>query len=251
MNKLGIIITGTTRGIGKEIRSLYLESHYVISVNRGQDSTGDVSITENEGFATICGNISDQKTWVSVKNFCIAHSIEIDKIFFNAGINIPDISSLGSTEFSFIKNTETNFISIATAINILGAKMARRFIVLSSMSTIFTGNNHIAYSLSKASCELLFSSLNQASNTNKFQILRLGPVKSDFTNDLILSAGRVKKILFKALALNSKDCAQLIKINSDKKDVLINLPLKSLIIYLTLKKVRKILTSSKSYVFPS
>ena len=203
-----VIITGTKRGIGKDLKLLYLQTHFVISINRATEVSCGVIFSEatpNE--ITFNLNIEDPNTWEKIKQFCASKSIEIDLVLFNAGVNIAD-NEIGYTAIeSFTKNLNTNFYSVLTAINTLGISFSPKFIYISSMSVIFSNINNSSYSLSKNSSEKLFFLLNRTHSGDKFQIIRLGPVKTDFTKNLMLNSSILKKILFNLIALQSSNCA--------------------------------------------
>lgn len=250
MNKFGIVISGTTRGIGKEIMGLYSRSHFVVSVNRGDEkSLSTLKITASDNSATVNGDILDPKTWMAVKKFCIQNSIEIEKVFFNAGVNKSDHTIDAAR--SFIENSEVNFISVATAINAIGVNGSKKFIVLSSMSTIYPNEKNISYALSKISCEALFSHLNRYTRASNFQVLRLGPVNTEFSRETACENSMFKALAFKIVALDSKDCAKLIHYYAQTNKKIVNIPFRSLLIYLILKWLRLFLRPHKSFLFPS
>jgi len=247
-----VIITGTRRGIGKELKLLYSKTHFVISVNRVIDeSYFDNHCESTNGEITFNSDIEDAYTWEEINRFCISKSIKIDMIFFNAGINIPDNHIASSPTTVFMKNLNTNFFSVLTAINTLGINFSCKFIYTSSMSVLFTNRDNFSYALSKNYVEILFTTLNQIYTTNQFQVLRFGRVKTDFTKDLIIESGILKKAIFKFIALEPYDCAFQISKYAATNRNLVNLPLSSYLIYLFLKFLispfRGFNTSKKNY----
>jgi short-subunit dehydrogenase len=227
-----VIITGTKRGIGHELKLQFLRTHFVISINRTVDqSSVDLNFKSNNNEIIFNLNIEDPNTWVKIKEFCKLNSYEIDFIFFNAGINISDNEFNYTPMDVFTKNLNTNFNSVLTSINCLGINFSSKFIYISSMSVLFSSKNNISYALSKNCAETLFITLNSIYKNNKFQIIRLGPVKTDFTKDLLINSGILKKSLFKLIALDCSDCAIQISKYAKTNKSLINLPLSSYILY--------------------
>ena len=85
--------------------------------------------------------------------------------------------------------------------------------------------------------------------TSKFQILRLGPVDTDFTKGVIHDGGLLKKIIFKIVVLESTDCAKLIHFYAQTNKEIVNIPIRSLVIYIILKWLRLFFTPHKSFLY--
>jgi short-subunit dehydrogenase len=240
------VISGTTRGIGYELKKELSRSYFVISLNRIRNNKIKPYIVKDKFGIEILGNLNEKNIWLELKKYVEINKISVSKIFFNAGVNEAENDSVESIIKSFNKNLNINFNSIILAISILGTEFADKYVYLSSMSTIYPSKKNIGYALSKKSAEIFISLLNKTSN-NKFLLIILGPVKTDFTKDLEKNAGYFKKILFDFIALNKETCAKnIIKYSCMSKNIVFY-PKLSFLIYSGLNFIRKFSLQSSNF----
>ena len=244
-----VVVTGAGRGIGAEIVKQYANSVHVISIERPNNER-PLGVQKLERGYRVVGEISDPETWSAVMALTKENNFAVKKLYFNAGVNVADDSSVDSIVSTIEDNLSVNFHSVLNAMHTLGPHFSEKYIYISSMSTIFPGSENIGYSLSKVCSEVLFAALGRR-KIGAFQVFILGPIKTDFTKDLIQSAGALKKLVFNFIAMEKAECAQMILRKSNTPRPVIYLPVSSLVIYRALQVLRIFSTKVKLYGFPS
>jgi len=243
-----VIVTGAGRGIGAEIVKLYAVSSQVISIERPNNERPP-GVQKLETGYRVVGEISDPETWSAVNALTKQNSFVVKKLYFNAGVNVADDLSVDSIVSTVEDNLNINFYSVVTAMRVLGPNFSEKYIYISSMSTIFPGSENIGYSLSKVCSEILFSALGRR-RMGAFQVFILGPIKTDFTKDLIQNSGALKKLVFNFIAMEKTECARMIVQKSNTPRPVIYLPISALVIYRALQVLRIFSTKVKIYGFP-
>jgi short-subunit dehydrogenase len=241
-----IVITGTSRGIGYELKKELSDLYFVISLNRIRNNRLKPYIVKERFGIEILGNLNEKGIWLELKKYIKINRLKVTKVFFNAGVNIAEEDNTESIIKSFNENLNTNFNSIVLAIKILGTDFAEKFVYISSMSTIFPSTRNIGYALSKKSAEIFISLINKLSN-NKFLLIVLGPVKTDFTSNLESNAGFLKRILFNLVALNKATCAKNIIRYSNMSKNKVFYPKLPFLIYSILNFTRKLSFKSSTF----
>ena len=171
-------------------------------------------------------------------------------MYFNAGIGENSSNDIESIALNFQRAFEVNFLSVVKAISELRDNIVDKYVYISSMSTILPGVNAVGYALSKYSTELYFKELNKLSQNTLFQLIIIGPVKTDFNSEMLKNSSFIKKIIFNKIAINKLDCAKfIIKIGFCDRDI-IYYPFHSLLVFKLLKFFRLIRLQSRSFFPP-
>lgn len=169
LNNKVAIITGSTRGIGKEIAKLFLKNNAKVVVcgsnidnakKAVEELKNELSIT-NDVIMPIGINMKDKENIKEVVKEVINRFEKIDILVNNAGIT-SNVSLLDSTDEEFEEMFQINFFGVVTLTREVVKYMKNTggsIINTSSMVGMYGGRNQSAYSSSKFAINGLTKSL--------------------------------------------------------------------------------------------
>ena len=169
LNNKVALITGSTRGIGKSIASLFLESgaKVVVCGSNIENAERAVEQIKNElninddNIMPIGINMKDKENIKEVVNSIIERFGKIDILVNNAGIT-SNVSLLDSTDEEFEEIFQINFFGVVTLTREVVKYMKETggsIINTSSMVGMYGGRNQSAYASSKFAINGLTKSL--------------------------------------------------------------------------------------------
>ena len=249
MVKKCIVITGTSRGIGHELKGQLAKNFFIIEINRCDKKQKKKKVIYGASGINILGDFNGDEIWKTLKSYVQDNKLIVTQLFLNAGASFLE-DNTKSTVRSFQGSFDVNFNSVIRAIDILGINFAKKFIYFSSMNTIYPNRINLAYALSKKSTEIFMSSLNKFEK-NKFLVITLGPVNTSMLNKNYQNNGVFKNFILGLLALDVKDCVSYILKNLGSTKNNLMYPKSSYVIFTFLRFVRIFSFRSTSFISPS
>ena len=219
MKKKIVLITGTTSGIGEELRLLYNKNNYkTISVNR-IDSKKNESRNNISYYIDITSQLDIDNLIEDIKK----NNIQPDIYIFNAGVNKPDFENIFRKKI-FEEVLNINFFSINLFLESIKKYDLKNkvFIFISSFSTIFPNKNNVSYYFSKYLINRLYQSQNWIDKNNLYKIVYLGPVKTNIKRH-IKDEKKLNRFFFNLLSINKSYVAKKIfnfSLNSKKRIII-------------------------------
>lgn len=222
-----VLITGTTNGIGKKLKDIYLANRFkVISINRKNSILNDIPFHYNFNL-----DITNEQEVINLfKDFDKLGLFP--KIFiFNAGINKTDFKRNFDLK-NFNETISTNFLSINYFCNQINKKNINKktIIFISSFSTIFYNKNNMGYYVSKKLLNRYFETTIKEYPYNLYKLVSLGPVNTKIKR-YIEDEKKINKLFFSLLSIDSFKAAQKIYEFSHTKKLTLNYPFKVYLFY--------------------
>lgn len=222
-----VLITGTTNGIGKDLKNIYLSKKYeVISVNRVGSEVQNIKNSYNFNI-DISNKDEVNNLFITLNNKNFVPEIYI----FNAGINKTDfIGNYNNKNFNEVINT--NFLSVTYFCNnIINNNIQNKTLIfISSFSTIYYNKNCIGYYFSKLMINRYFEEIKISFPNNNYKLIAFGPIETKIKR-FFRNENTFNKFLFSVLSIKSFRAAKVIYNFSISKSTLKNYPYKVYLFY--------------------
>jgi len=174
---LNVIITGASRGIGKELAKYYSKENivYVISSNER-----NLNKLKSKNIIPIVCDLSDIDKVRELK------FENIDMVICNAGISLPHAPNFTCYE-EFEKLFKINFLSIHALLENIILDMKKRkkgkIVFISSLASIIASPTSLAYSASKRALNSYAQSLRNMLAKDNIKVINILPgfIKTDMT----------------------------------------------------------------------
>jgi short-subunit dehydrogenase len=179
---MNIIITGASRGIGKELVKRYVnkaDKIYAVASNEGK--LKELALTSKK-IIPVTLDLSDLE---KVREF--SHSVKnIDLVIANAAISLPHCA--GFTPFEEFKKTfDINFLSIHALLEGIVPQMQKRkkgkIVLISSLASLVAAPTSLPYSASKRALNSYAQSLRNLLAKDNIKVINILPgfIKTDMT----------------------------------------------------------------------
>jgi short-subunit dehydrogenase len=202
---LNVIITGASRGIGRELTLYYAEKNKVFAVARNESKLKELSKL-NENIIPVALDLSNLE---EVRKFSKKMANEnIEMVIANAGISLPFSENFTPFE-EFKKTIDVNFLSVHALLEYIVKDMMKRkkgkIVLISSLASMLGAPTSMPYSASKRALNSYAQSLRNILAKEGIKVINVLPgfIKTDMTakNDFYmpflmeLDEG-VKKIIY-------------------------------------------------------
>jgi len=179
---LNIIITGASRGIGKELLKKYeKKANKIYAVARDEDKLNEL---KSDKIISIKLDLSEIE---SVREFSKQMQSEnIDLIICNAAISLPHAPNFTPFE-EFKKTFEVNFLSIHALLEFIIPSMQKRksgkIVLISSLASLAASPTSMPYSASKRALNSYAQSLRNMLAKDNIKVINILPgfIKTDMT----------------------------------------------------------------------
>lgn len=208
---MNVIITGASRGIGRELARYYAKNNKVFAIARDEKKLKALQ-KENKNIIPIVCDLSniDEVRKLKFEN--------IDLVICNAGISLPHVPDFTPYE-EFERLFKINFLSIHALLENIVPDMQKRkkgkIVFISSLASIVASPTSLPYSASKRAINSYAQSLRNMLSRDNIKVINILPgfIKTDMTakNDFYmpflmeLDEG-VKRIIY-AIEKNKKEYA--------------------------------------------
>lgn len=173
------LITGTSRGIGKELAEYYLShKHIVIGCSRGHKTIDQTNYTHFQI------DITDEKAVITMFRYIKQTYGKLDNLINNASISNTSLGLLTSTytfENILKVNTTGTFICIREAAKVMIKNHYGRIINFTSGSVPINLDGTIPYTASKAAIEMMTKAFAQELAPYGITVNAIGPGMIDTT----------------------------------------------------------------------
>lgn len=192
--KKTVLITGASRGIGREIAKLFAENNYnvVINYNKSEDEAKELEKELSDKgydvriFKADVSNINEANALV---NFTIGQFEKIDILINNAGISRFNLfTDISFDEWHEVMNVNLNSVFYVTkkALQYMIPEHCGKIINISSMWGLVGSANEVHYSTSKAALIGMTKALAKELGPSNIQVNAIAPgvIQTDMLNDV-------------------------------------------------------------------
>jgi short-subunit dehydrogenase len=177
---LNVIITGASRGIGRELARFYAKNNKVFAIARDEGKLNELK-KENENIIPIVCDLSniDEVRKLKFEN--------IDLVICNAGISLPHAPDFTPYE-EFEKLFKINFLSIHAFLENIVPDMQKRkrgkIVFISSLAGVIASPTSLPYSASKRALNSYAQSLRNMLAKYNIKVINILPgfIKTDLTS---------------------------------------------------------------------
>lgn len=188
------LITGASKGIGKEMAKLFAENNYnvVINYNKSQKEAKELldELTANGHNARIYqADISNLHEANALVNYTIGQFEKIDVLINNAGISRYNMfTDISYEEWNEVMNINLNSVFYVTkkALQYMIPEHQGKIINISSMWGLVGASNEVHYSTSKAALIGMTKALAKELGPSNIQVNAIAPgvIETDMLNDV-------------------------------------------------------------------
>ena len=188
------LITGASRGIGREIAKLFAKNNYnvVINYNKSEDEAKELEKELSDKgydvriFKADVSNINEANALV---NFTIGQFEKIDVLINNAGISRFNLfTDISFDEWHEVMNVNLNSVFYVTkkALQYMIPEHSGKIINISSMWGLVGSANEVHYSTSKAALIGMTKALAKELGPSNIQVNAIAPgvIQTDMLNDV-------------------------------------------------------------------
>jgi short-subunit dehydrogenase len=176
-----VLITGASRGIGRELVRRYAKkANKIYAIARDKEKLKEL---ESE-FSNVKGVVLDLADLEKVREF--GREVDVDLVICNAGISLPH--SPNFTPFEDFKRTfDVNFLSIHAMLEGIVPKMQKRkegkIVFISSLASLVASPTSLPYSASKRALNSYAQSLRNLLAKDNIKVINILPgfIKTDMT----------------------------------------------------------------------
>ena len=176
-----ILITGVSRGIGRELVRRYAEkADKIYAIARDKEKLMEL---ESE-FNNVKGVALDLADLEKVREF--GRGVDVDLVICNAGISLPHSPNFTPFE-DFKKTFDINFLSIHALLEGIVPKMQKRkdgkIVLISSLASLVASPTSLPYSASKRALNSYAQSLRNLLAKDNIKVINILPgfIKTDMT----------------------------------------------------------------------
>jgi len=186
LNNKNVIVTGAGSGIGKEL-ALILSQKYacnVLAIGRGEENL-QALCKQQDKIIYKCADVSTQKGWEEIKEFCTQKNFEVDVIINNAGVihSFKKLIYLEEKEINKVIDTDYKSIiySFKTFYEQLKNSKRAGFITISSASAYLPIAGNTIYSSVKSASLAITEAIRQEVMKDNIYVgaVMPGPVITD------------------------------------------------------------------------
>lgn len=176
---MNVIITGASRGIGRELARYYAKNNKVFAIARDEKKLKELQKENENIFPVVCdlSNI-DEVRKLKFEN--------IDLVICNAGISLPHVPDFTPYE-EFERLFKINFLSIHALLENIVPDMQKRkkgkIVFISSLAGIIASPTSLPYSASKRAINSYAQSLRNMLAKDNIKVINIMPgfIKTDMT----------------------------------------------------------------------
>ena len=192
--KKTVLITGASRGIGREMARLFAKNNYNVVINYNKSEKEAKELEEelnNEGhdvriFKADVSNLNEANALV---NFTIGQFEKIDVLINNAGISrFKLFTDISFDEWHEVMNVNLNSVFYVTkkALQYMIPEHSGKIINISSMWGLVGSANEVHYSTSKAAIIGMTKALAKELGPSNIQVNAIAPgvIETDMLNDV-------------------------------------------------------------------
>ena len=227
MNNKCVLITGTTNGIGKDLKEIYLAKNYnVVSINKLGSKVGEIENNFNFNI-----DITIEKEVNNLFDKLLNEKLIPEIFIFNAGINKIDLDE--NFKFNnFHDVIETNFFSVTYFCNYINKKKLEKktLVFISSFSTIYYNKKSLGYYFSKLLLNNYFYEIKKLYPNNHYKLISLGPIRTKIKR-FIENESNLNRYIFSFLSIKSIRAAKVIYNFSNSNKSIMNYPFKVYLFY--------------------
>ena len=193
-NKKTALITGASRGIGREIARLFAKNNYnvVINYNKSEKEAQELLEElnkENLSARIFKADISNSQEANSLVNYTIGQFEKIDVLINNAGISRFNVfTDISYEEWHEVMNVNLNSVFYVTkkALQYMIPELQGKIINISSMWGIVGASNEVHYSASKAALIGMTKALAKELGPSNIQVNAIAPgvIETDMIKDI-------------------------------------------------------------------
>lgn len=193
-NKKTALITGASRGIGREIARLFAKNNYnvVISYNKSEKEAQellDELNNENLSARIFKADISNPQEANSLVNYTIGQFEKIDVLINNAGISRFNLfTDISYEEWHEVMNINLNSVFYVTkkSLQYMIPELQGKIINIASMWGIVGASNEVHYSASKAALIGMTKALAKELGPSNIQVNAIAPgvIETDMIKDI-------------------------------------------------------------------
>ncbi len=176
-----VLITGASRGIGRElIRRYSKKANKIYAIARDKEKLMEL---ESE-FSNVKGVALDLADLEKVREF--GRGVDVDLVICNAGISLPHSPNFTPFE-DFKKTFDINFLSIHALLEGIVPKMQKRkdgkIVLISSLASLVASPTSLPYSASKRALNSYAQSLRNLLAKDNIKVINILPgfIKTDMT----------------------------------------------------------------------
>ncbi|MGL6107461.1 elongation factor P 5-aminopentanone reductase [Romboutsia sp.] len=194
MNKKTVLITGSSRGIGRATAILFAKNNYnvVINYNKSEKEANELYNTLTEKGLSVRvfkADISKRYEVNSMVNFCIGEFGKIDVLVNNAGISTDKLfTDLSDEDWDEMMNVNLNgvFYSTQKALQYMIPEHSGKIINISSIWGLVGGSYEVHYSTSKAAIIGMTKALAKELGPSNIQVNCVAPgvIQTDMLNNV-------------------------------------------------------------------
>ncbi len=188
------LITGASRGIGREVAKLFAKNNYnvVINYNKSEKEAQDLLEelnNENLSVRIFKADISNPQEANSLVNYTIGQFERIDVLINNAGISKFNLfTDISYEEWHEVMNVNLNSVFYVTkkALQYMIPELQGKIINISSIWGIVGASNEVHYSASKAALIGMTKALAKELGPSNIQVNSIAPgvIETDMIKDI-------------------------------------------------------------------
>lgn len=193
-NKKTALITGASRGIGREIARLFAKNNYnvVINYNKSEKEAQELLYelnNENLSARIFKADISNPQEANSLVNYTIGQFEKIDVLINNAGISRFNLfTDISYEEWHEVMNVNLNSVFYVTkkSLQYMIPELQGKIINIASMWGIVGASNEVHYSASKAALIGMTKALAKELGPSNIQVNAIAPgvIETDMIKDI-------------------------------------------------------------------
>lgn len=192
--KKTVLVTGSSRGIGRAIASLFAENDYnvVINYNKSEDSANELyNELKSKGYEVriFKADVSKKEEACALVNYTIGQFEKIDVLINNAGISKSGLfTDITDEQWHEIMNVNLNGVFYITkkALQYMVPECSGKIINISSMWGLVGASYEVDYSTSKAAVIGFTKALAKELGPSNIQVNAIAPgvIYTDMTKNL-------------------------------------------------------------------
>ncbi|WP_195938839.1 elongation factor P 5-aminopentanone reductase [Romboutsia sp. 1001713B170131_170501_G6] len=194
MSKKTVLITGASRGIGREMAKVFAENEYNVLINYNKSEKEANELYDeliSKGYSVVLykADISNPLEADAMVKFCIGNFEKIDVLINNAGItDYKMFTDTTNEDWNNMINTNLNsvFYTTKSAVKYMLYEHSGKIINISSIWGMVGASYEVAYSTSKAALIGMTKALAKELGPSNIQVNAIAPgiIQTDMLNDI-------------------------------------------------------------------